>query len=198
MSHSPLSIWCIVLTIVVVVVAVITDLLWRRIPNLLTFPVFGVAVIVHVVYQGWAGLGLSFGGAILAPALLLLMHGGTGIGMGELKLAAVIGAILGPVLAVVTVLLSALAGGILAIFIMLKPGGQLRELLSVFLIGLPFQKIWKKKAGNGTNLEDSPRAAATMPYGVAIGAGSLLTLAVYWWTGNENWFLSFVGITGNL
>ena len=92
-------------------------------------------------------------------------------------------------------LFSALAGGLLAIAVMLKPGGQLRDLLGVLSIGLPF---WKNKRGESTPAEQMPRAVATMPYGVAIGAGSLLTLAVYWWTGNENWFLSFVGIAANL
>lgn len=194
MTHTPLAIWCIVLTIVVVVIAMITDLLSRRIPNLLTFPALGLAIALRIAFQGWVGLGLALAGAILAPTLLLVMHGGKGLGMGDLKLAAAIGAILGPALAVATVLLTAVAGGILGIAMMLKPGGSLRNLISVISIGLPFRK---KKGEDEPAPDDSP-AVMTMPYGVAIGAGSLMTLAVYWWTGNENWFLSFVGIADKL
>jgi prepilin peptidase CpaA len=188
-----MSIWCIALTTIVVAVAVTTDLLWRRIPNILTIPAFALAVVVRTFFQGWTGLGLALAGAAVAPVLLLLLHGGKGIGMGDLKLTAVIGAALGPVMAVVMVLLSAVAGGVLAIAMMLKPGGQLAGLMSVLLIGLPF----RKKKGVEDAPAESECSSEAMPYGLAIGAGSLLTLAVYWWTGNENWFLSFVKIAVN-
>ena len=193
MIHTPFAIWCVLLTIVVVTVAVITDLLWRRIPNFLTIPAFVVAVVVRSVFQGWTGFGLAIAGAVAAPVLLLLMHGGKGIGMGDLKLTAAVGAMLGPVMAVVTVLFSAVAGGVLAIAMMMRPGGQLAQLTSVLSIGLPF--VRKRK---GEEAPDESRGSTeTMPYGLAIGVGSLMTLAVYWWTGNENWFLSFVGIAVN-
>lgn len=194
MSHTPFTIWCIVLTTAVVVIAVITDLLSRRIPNLLTLPAIGLAIALRIAFQGWVGLGLALAGAFLAPTLLLVMHGGKGLGMGDLKLAAAVGAFMGPALAVATMLLTAVAGGILGIAMMLKPGGSLRNFINVISIGLPFRK---KKGDDGPATDNAP-AVLTMPYGVAIGAGSLMTLAVYWWTGNENWFLSFVGIAGKL
>lgn len=185
-------IWCAGLIIVVVTVAVVTDLLWRRIPNFLTFPAFALAVVVRTFFEGWAGLGLALAGAFVAPVLLLVIHGGKGIGMGDLKLTAAVGAILGPGMAVVMVLLSAVAGGVLAIATMLKPGRQLAELVSVFSIGLPFSK----RRGEDTPA-DHRSSTEAIPYGLAIGAGSLMTLAVYWWTGNEYWFLSFVKIAAS-
>lgn len=193
MFHTPFSIWCAVLTIVVVTVAVITDLLWRRIPNILTIPAFVLAVFVRAFFQGWAGSGLALAGGVIAPVLLLVIHGGKGIGMGDLKLAAVIGAVLGPVMAIVAIFASAIAGGIIAVAVMLKPGGQLRSFMDVFSIGLTFGK--KKKVNDAP--DKSRTSVETIPYGLAIGAGSLVTLAVYLWTGNENWFLSLVGIAAN-
>jgi prepilin peptidase CpaA len=195
MIHTPLSIWCGVLTILLVGVAVITDLLWRRIPNFLTFSAFGVAIAVRVLFQGWLGLGLALSGAVLAPVLLLSMHAGRGIGMGDLKLAAAVGAFVGPILAVVTMLVSAVAGGLLAIVIMLRPGGMLAPLFNMLSIGVPFRS---KQTGEKSTDAAAPKAAATMPYGVAIGIGSLTTLAVCWLTGNEKWFLSFGEIAANL
>jgi prepilin peptidase CpaA len=172
----------------------ITDLRSRRIPNVLTLPAFLAAVILRTVIQGWAGFGLALGGAVLAPLLLLAMHGGKGLGMGDLKLAMAIGAILGPVLAATTMILTAVVGGIMGVTILLRRGGILSNFMSTLLIGLPFVK----KAGSrgAADVDDTP-AALTMPYGVAIGMGSLITLAVCWWTGQEAWFLSFVGIAGN-
>lgn len=190
MIHTPMSIWCIALTTIVVAVAVTTDLLWRRIPNFLTFPAFALAVVVRVFFQGWIGLGLALAGAALAPLLLWLLHGGKGIGMGDLKLTAVIGAAFGPAMAVVMVLLSAVAGGVISIAAMLRSGGQLDWLVKLISIGLPFRR---KKEEEDAPVDSRPSIEA-IPYGLAIGAGSLMTSAVYWWTGNENWFLSFVKI----
>ena len=112
--------------------------------------------------------------------------------MGDLKLTAVIGAALGPAMAVVMVLLTAVAGGFISIAAMLKSGGQLAWLVSMVSIGLPFRRT--KEEANAP--VDSRPSIEAIPYGIAIGAGSLMTMAVYWWTGNENWFLSFIKVAG--
>ncbi len=193
MTLNPFSIWCGLLIIVVVTVAVITDLRWRRIPNSLTFSTFVVAVVVRTFFQGWAGAGLALAGALVAPVLLMIVRGGKGLGMGDLKLTMAVGAVLGPAMAVVMVLFSAIAGGMLAIGMMLRPGGQLREFVTVLSIGLPFVR---RRKGDDAPAEKRP-PIETIPYGLAIGAGSLITLAVYLWTGNEYWFLSLVKIAAN-
>ena len=192
MTHTTLSIWCSVLTMIVVVVAVVTDLRSRRIPNLLTFSAFGIAIVTRTFLQGWLGLGLALSGSVLAIGFLLLMHAGRGIGMGDLKLAGAVGAIVGPILGVVAVFASAIAGGVLALVWMMKPGGMLAPVVSTFFIGLPFVK---NKTVEQTEVEldaTTPSRVECMPYGLAIGVGSILTVAVCWWTGNEKWFLSFI------
>jgi prepilin peptidase CpaA len=178
----------------------ITDLRSRRIPNLLTLPAFAIAIVVRLAFQGWVGFGLALGGALLAPLLLLAMHGGKGLGMGDLKLAMAIGAILGPVLAVTTMILAAVVGGFMGVALLARRGGIVRDFLIALSIGLPFVK----KAGGKSEAEvvadedgDEEAAPLTMPYGVALGVGSLITVAVCMWTGQEAWFLSFVGIAGN-
>jgi prepilin peptidase CpaA len=190
LSPSSLPIWCAVLATALVGAAAITDLRWRRIPNVLTFGAFGSALAIRIAFQGWAGLGLALGGAFLAPLLLLAMHGGKGLGMGDLKLAGAVGAIFGPVLAITMILISAVAGGVMAVTVLTMRGGGLTQLFDVLLIGVPFMR---KRRGRG----DAP-VSVTMPYGVAIAAGTLLTLAVSSWIGQEAWFLSFAGIAGSL
>lgn len=195
MIRSNLFIWCAALTFVLVTVAMITDLRWRRIPNLLTFTAFAAALVVRGVFQGWLGLGLSLTGALVAPLLLFLMHGGRGIGMGDLKLVLAIGALLGPVLGIAVTLVSALCGGLLAIVYMLKPGGALAGLVGTLTIGMPFAQHGSDKDPKEQNLNCAK--SMTMPYGVAIGIGSIITLAICWWTGQEQWLLSFAGIAVN-
>lgn len=195
MHHTTLAIWCAGLTVVLTVATVITDVRWRRIPNFLTLPAFGAALVLRIGLQGWPGLSVALGGALLAPGLLLLLHGGKGLGMGDLKLAAAIGAIVGPLLAVASTLFAAIAGGILGIVWMLKPGSPLADTLSTFSIGFPFPKSNTKQGPPPAVLST---ANATMPYGVALGVGSVAALVAGWWTGHLIWFLSFVEIVANL
>lgn len=197
MTHTSLPIWCATLTVVLVGMAMITDLRWRRIPNFLTLPAFVAAIVLRTVIQGWSGLGMALGGAVIAPLLLLLMHGGKGLGMGDLKLAMALGAILGPVLGVAAMLLTAVAGGFLGIIYSFKPGGFLSQFLSTISIGLPFASRQKEQSAPEKEDESRP-APLTMPYGVAIGVGTLVTLAVCWWTGQDTWFHSFAGIAASL
>jgi hypothetical protein len=91
-------------------------------------------------------------------------------------------------------IITAIVGGVMGVAMLARRGGIVSEFISTILIGVPF---FKKKAADGAvDANDSP-AALTMPYGVAIGVGSLITLAVCWWTGQDTWFLSFVGIAGS-
>jgi prepilin peptidase CpaA len=175
----------------------VTDIRWRRIPNFLTLPALCAALIVRTAIQGWSGLGLALAGAVISPLLLLLMHGGRGLGMGDLKLAVAIGAIAGPVMAAAMMLLSAVIGGIQAIVVMYCSGGLLSQLLGTFFIGFPFVKKTRTETKKEKlTVRTSPKML-TMPYGVAIGIGSLLTLVVSWWTGREDWILSLVKIAAN-
>jgi len=168
-----------ILITVVVGIAIVTDVRSRRIPNSLTFSAFIAALVVRFAFQGWAGLGLALLGAIVAPIILLIVHFGKGIGMGDLKLAAAVGAFFGPVAAVVAMLASAILGGLLAMALLMQRGQLLAEFFSLFLVGLPFLK--------GKKAREAPANAAhtvtTMPYGVAIAIGSLTTLAGYAWLG---------------
>lgn len=178
MHPTTLEILCAVSTAILVVGAMVTDLRSRRIPNALTFTAFGVALVVRLVLQGWLGLGLALAGAVLAPGVLLLIHLGKGLGMGDVKLAAAVGAFLGPMMAVAAMLCAAVIGGVLAIALLMRRGQLLSELFSLFLIGLPFVKVKQPIDPPAT----SP-AVLTMPYGVAIGIGSLVTMAVQAWLG---------------
>jgi len=194
MQHTDILFWCTALTSTLVGAAIITDLRWRRIPNYLTLPAFLLAIAIRIALQGWGGLGLAIAGAVLSPCLLLLFHGGRGLGMGDLKLAAALGAIAGPVLGATMMLVTAIVGGFQAIILMLGPGGLLRKFLGTFLIGFPSKQ--RNTSRDTSSVNESPKVT-TMPYGVALGIGSLLTLAVCWWTGQEDWIISFVKIAVN-
>ena len=104
--------------------------------------------------------------------------------MGDVKLAMAVGAILGPLLGSVAMLVSALAGGVMAMTILTVHGRGFAPVFRVLTIGVPFMKRFRGAGGN-----EPPSLSLTMPYGLAIGVGTLFTLAMCWWTGRVAWFL---------
>lgn len=160
-------------TVLVVALAVGWDVRTRRIPNLLTFPAVGAGVLIGAVSAGWWGLIAALAGAVVAPCLLMAVRLGNRLGMGDLKLAAAVGALTGPTVGALAMLLTALAGGLLAIVWMLRPGTAASRNLSPYLVGVPIVGKWYSAAPS----VEGPLSRMTIPYGVAIGIGSLLAVA---------------------
>jgi len=186
MLSMNLEIWVALLILAAMPVAMITDLSARRIPNLLTFPFLAAAVVARIHFQGWPGLALALTGAAFAPFTLALLHGGRGPGMGDLKLAAGVGAALGPITAVVSMLATAIIGGVLAFAWMMKPGGMLADLIPACV---PLTSRLRKNVPAEEPDADEAKASDTLPYAVAIGLGAFLVMAVRLWTDHDLWFL---------
>jgi prepilin peptidase CpaA len=102
--------------VAVALVACVTDVRARRIPNHLTFPAAAAGVIFHAVAgwpQGaWAVSGLFLGLLLFLPIYLL-----RGMGAGDVKLLAALGAWLGPLSIAWVAAYAAIAGGVLAVLV---------------------------------------------------------------------------------
>jgi prepilin peptidase CpaA len=183
MSDPILALAATTLTAIAVSVAVITDLRRRRIPNWLTFPAAAAGLMLWTVVLGWRGLALSLGGMVAAPTMLWLLHACRGPGMGDLKLAAAVGAAVGLALSPVAMLLTALAGGVFAVCWQLRAGGALASMRSALCVGVPvLERLADTHAAGAQSA-----VPAAIPYAVGIAAGSLLAWAVYWCTGGGSW-----------
>lgn len=82
--------------VTVLVVAVVVDLRSSRIPNWLTFPAMGFALAAHTWLTGVHGTLFSLAGLGAGFGLLLLVYLAGGIGAGDVKLMAAVGAMVGP------------------------------------------------------------------------------------------------------
>jgi prepilin peptidase CpaA len=100
---------------VAVVIATITDLRSRRIPNLLVGPLLLAGVVVSTVVEGWHGLGQSLLGILLAAVLMGVFYFLGGMGMGDVKLCAAVGAWIGPNQLLLALVVMAIAGGVMAL-----------------------------------------------------------------------------------
>jgi prepilin peptidase CpaA len=110
-------------TLVVLAVATFTDLRTRRIPNWLVFPFLLAGVVISPWRPdwsgssrsfGWHGLGQSFAGLGLGLLVYGILFWLGGMGSGDVKLCAAIGAWIGPEQTFWAVFYTALAGGIMA------------------------------------------------------------------------------------
>ncbi|MEX1023064.1 MAG: A24 family peptidase [Dehalococcoidia bacterium] len=123
----PLAAAAVAGTLLYLVAVVTVDLRERRVPNVWTYPATVGALLLAAITGPSTFLvavaGLALGGGVLA--LLAAVTRGA-IGMGDVKLGAAAGAVLGPAGAVTLLLAGSAAGGVLAV-VWLIAGGRRRE-----------------------------------------------------------------------
>ena len=156
--------------VLLLAVAVYTDLKERRIPNKLTGPGLLVGLLFAGILEGGVpAMGLL--GAVSALVLSFPMVALGVLGAGDAKLLTAVGAFVGPGGLVSVVLYGALAGGVLALVSTIRRGTLIPVLLNS--LSLIVHTITLGRRGERLGL-DTP-GAHTVPYGVAIAAGALAT-----------------------
>ncbi|WP_221568528.1 prepilin peptidase [Alkalihalobacillus sp. TS-13] len=165
-----------IVLLIVLIICVITDIRKRLIYNKVIFPALILSFILHLIVNGWSGLGTSLLGFLLGFGILLIPYFMGGMGAGDVKLLALIGALKGPVFVLNTSIYMALLGGLLALGVIIFSGGAFKRLKYYF------HWLYGKKNGLKVPLaltKDSMKA--TYPYGVAIAGGAILSFVGKAW-----------------
>jgi prepilin peptidase CpaA len=163
----------------VAVAAAVTDVKERRIPNRLTYPAAVCGVLLQLALHGWTGLLLGIGGVLLFGGMFMPFFLIRAIGAGDVKLAAALGGIVGIGATLQVMFATALAGGVLAVFVVVGSGRILETLRNTFWVA-GFHLQHGLQTHPVVNL-DNP-AALRMPYGVAFAGGTL-----YWAIFLQSW-----------
>jgi prepilin peptidase CpaA len=163
----------VVAVVAVVVAASACDLRTRRIPNALTIGAAAVAVVLHGVLSGWSGVSWAVAGWAVGLVLFFPLFALGGMGAGDVKLLAAIGAWLGPMGAVWTALYGAIAGGIMALVVTFARGYTFKALGNLGAI-LRSWLVTGIHPVEGQTLDSSP--SPRLPYALALAAGTLVTL----------------------
>lgn len=98
-----------------VAVAAVTDIRRRRIYNALTFPALATGFALNGALNGGQGLFTATTGFLLASVLFLIPVAMGGMGAGDLKLMAALGALGGPIFGIWCVFFASIAGGLFAV-----------------------------------------------------------------------------------
>lgn len=156
----------------------------RRIPNALVLAGTLCALLLHAVLppgEGFVsaipgGLGLltALAGWLVALLVMLPFYAIRAMGAGDVKLLAMLGAFLGPLDIWWALLATAFAGGILAILLAVRRGVMRQALQNLWL--MISNPMLLRLGGSAALPNVSAGSAATLPYGIAIGLGSMAWL----------------------
>ncbi len=155
------------------IVACTTDLRTRRIPNVLTFSAAAGALVFHLLTGGWSAAGWSIGGWVLGALLFFPMFALRGMGAGDVKLLAAVGAWLGPSQVATAALITSIAGGVIALAVALGHGYLTTAGRNLWML-LTSWRVMGLRPVDELTLEGArgPRLA----YAVPIAIGTLVTL----------------------
>ena len=157
-----------IILLLILVISFITDLKSRRILNKITFPTMILGLSYHTITAGTHGLTFSGLGLLAGFGVLLIPYLMDGMGAGDVKLLAAIGALKGATFVFGAFLFTALIGGAIAVIILIKKKELLISLQRIFL----FTKLRKL---SGLDQNEYHHA---FPYGVAIVLGTIIQLGV--------------------
>lgn len=164
----------ILLLIPLAVVISYYDVRYRRIPNAFVLATLAGGLAINTIFAGFNGAAASLAGCAFAFALMFMLHVFGAMGAGDVKLFAAIGAVTGAPLVLPTFIVVMITGGLLAVVAMIRAGVVLSTMQRVLQIFVGMLPGW-----------EMPRFAVpidrkhTIPYGVAITMGSIISVAIF-------------------
>ncbi len=152
---------------IVLLISVVTDVRQRKILNVVTLPAILLGFLFHGVTSGLDGLLMSGLGFLVGLGLLIIPFIKGGIGAGDVKLLAAVGAWKGAVFVIYTTLFGAAIGGIISLFILLKNRRLRSTLQQTLSSSLVFnnEKILSHKS-------------LSIPYAVPLAIGAILAFVM--------------------
>jgi prepilin peptidase CpaA len=163
----------------VLVVAAVIDGWKLKVPNWLTFPFVVAGWVYSTAAFGWEGLGWSMVGTLVGLALLLPAYAIGGMGAGDVKLLAGVGAWIWGTDTFYSFCVSAVVGGVIAV-IMVLGRRRVEHHLAQFRAILNEILVIRDPNALSAIAADRKQTMLLLPYGIPIAIG---TIAYFIWTG---------------
>jgi len=162
---------------VFVIAAALFDVWRRRIPNWLVLAGIGCAFFLAAESRDWRVVGECLLGMVVALAVYAGLYALRAVGAGDAKLMAAVGAFVGVREWLVVFVLTALAGGVVALIMVLLRGRLMRTLRNV---GLILSELAHGRAPHARDPELDVRSdrALRLPHGFSIALGTFLYLSI--------------------
>ena len=147
-----------------------TDLKFRKIYNHITLPAVVIGIGLNSYLWGWKGLEYSMAGFLIGFLILIIFFWVGGLGGGDIKLLAAIGALKGYPFILYATFYAILVGGILAIVVLVKNGSLFCCLKNILY------QIWFFFLPGHSRAPKHPVLNHQIPFGLAICLGTLWAL----------------------
>lgn len=167
--------------LVLLLVAAMIDLRTFRIPNLITMPFAVGALTYYGVLYGFAGMLFSLAGLVVGLLLLLLPYLMGGLGGGDVKLLAMVGAFLGPKAVVLAFFFIAIIGGLYAVCTLLLHHKSFRNFF-ISARATVFEFILTRKISFGSDALRIGRPRLKYGLAIAFGTGLFIVINSKAWT----------------
>jgi prepilin peptidase CpaA len=171
--------WHVWLITVVLVLAAVIDGWKLKVPNWITFPLVIGGWVYSGVLFGWSGLGWSLAGTAVGLGLLLPAYAIGGMGAGDVKLLAGVGAWVWGTVTFYAFCLSAIIGGVIALAMVIysrtwrQHQRQFWSILTEIMVVRSPDQLAALSAGRKSSM-------MLLPYGIPIAIGTIIYFA---WTG---------------
>jgi prepilin peptidase CpaA len=146
---------------------------WRlRVPNWLTFHLVIGGLVFSAWYYKMDGLVWALEGAAVGLALLLPLYAIGGMGAGDVKLLAGVGAWVGPTVTFWAFMTSAVVGGVMAVCMVAWSGDYIRHWVQMQAIGHEILTVRNPAKLAATAAARKP-TMMLLPYGIPLAVGSI-------------------------
>ncbi len=178
-SHSLVANWHVWFVSLVLVVAAVIDGWKLKVPNWITFPMIVSGWGYSLAVAGWPGLAWSLVGTAVGLALLLPAYAIGGMGAGDVKLLAGVGAWVWGTTTFYAFCVSAVLGGLIALAMVLvrrqwgKHQTQFFGIVNEIL-------VLRDVSALSTIAAERKSTMMLLPYGIPIAIG---TISYFAWTG---------------
>lgn len=158
-----------------VLTAAVYDLRFRRIPNWLNAAGVLAGLVLNTALGGWKGLQFAAVGLAVAFAVNILFYAIHALGAGDVKLFAALGALAGVQNWVWIFILASLAGGVLAL-VLIVAKGRVRK--TFWNVGFILCELAQRRAPylRREELDVKSEKAMRLPRAISIAVGTLVFL----------------------
>jgi prepilin peptidase CpaA len=164
--------WPVWLLSATLVIAAVIDGWKLKVPNWITFPLIAAGWVYSTVYFGWPGLGWSLLGTTVGLALLLPAYAIGGMGAGDVKLLAGIGAWVWATTTLYAFCVSAVVGGVIAVGMVVWRKDWHHHISQFWTITNEIMEVRDPNALSAIAAERKS-SMLLLPYGIPIAIGTI-------------------------
>lgn len=164
--------WPVKLVCVVLIVAAWIDGKQLRVPNWITFPMVITGLIFNTWMFGWSGLGSGLIGMVVGLACLVPLYSVGGMGAGDVKLMAGVGAWLGGWTTFYAFAATTVVGAVMAVLMVLYTKSFKKHYINLMVILSEWRDI-KNPRELSRIAAERKHTMFLLPYGIPICIGSI-------------------------